>query len=37
MNQKQKGEKTDLTKALFSGSLSPGNQGGVSRRPTSTR
>lgn len=36
MNQKSK-EKTDLTKALFSGNLSPGTSAGLSRRPTSTR
>ena len=37
MNQKQKGEKTDVTKALFSGNLSPITPGGVVKRPTSTR
>ena len=36
MNQKSK-DKTDVTKALFSGNLSPGTTPMLSRRPTSTR
>jgi hypothetical protein len=35
MNQKSKDKGVDLTKALFSGNLSPGT--GLRQRPTSTR